>query len=161
METIVFACEQKNEEFNERLKSVFGEPYVLGIKNENCGVQPVSLFNKRYVNPGIVITSYAPDITYDELCYHFLQQIPLGLIAVRIVKCENEKDIMSFMKFDFHDKDVCRGSAHSPIILFDDPDKFEPVMFAPIDIVIKPLTYINFSLPRGAEIELMLYQKKD
>ncbi len=161
MDAIVFATEEKNEEFKNCLQSVLPKPYVIGIKNENCGVQPVSLFNKKYVNPGIAITLHAADVTYGELCFHFLQPIHLGLIAVRIIACENEKDIMGFMKFDFHDKDVCRGDAHSPIILYEDPDKFEPLLFSAIDIVVKPLTYINFSLPKDAEIELMLFEKRN
>lgn len=157
MEATMFAKEQ-NEEFQNYLTTVEPQPYVIDIVNETGCVQPVSLLDKRYGNPGIVITPPL-DLTYQELCDYFLQPITIGMIAVDIVAYDRE-DIVSFMKFDFYRKDPGKVS-HNPIILYDDPEKFVRFLFRPVELLIKPLTYINFSLPKGAEIQLMLYRQKD
>lgn len=160
MEPIMFASPEKNQEFQKCLEGVLSEPYIILVRNENGKVQPVSLFNKSYSNPGIAINSPLSNLTYEELCFLFLQPVSIGLLVVRILQCENQEAIMAHMRFDFLDKDGRHTMSHNPVLLCEDPDQYEPVMFLPIDIVIKPLTYINFNLPKGAEIELMLFPKR-
>lgn len=158
MDPMVFATKEKNDEFQKIFETVFPDPHIIGIRNENGGVQNVSLFSKTFSNPGIAIYSLVPHLTYQELCFYFLKPVKLGLIAVRITKCES-RDIMGFMKFDFIEKDR-RGESHNPINMCEDPETFEEMLFQPFDIITSPLTYINFALPRGAEIELMLFESR-
>lgn len=159
MDPIMFATEEKNQQFQICLQSVLSDPYIIGVRNENGSVRRVSLFNKTAGNPGISITTPLQDFTYEELCFLFLKQIGLGLMVVRIIKCKNASDIMAHMKFDFTDKDGRREIIISPIYMYEDPMQFEELMFQPIDITMGALTYINFNLPEGAEIEIMLFQK--
>lgn len=159
MDPIVFAIEEKNIEFQTNLKRVYANPYIIRVRNENGGVQLISLFNKTYCHPGISITCPLARLTYEELCFLFLQPVSLGLIVVRIIESMANPDIMGFMKFDFVDKDGRSEISVKPIYMYEDVREFEEVMYRPIDVLIKPLTYINFSLPQGAEIEIMLFEK--
>lgn len=160
METIVFTTEEKNEKFKKCLEGVFPEPFIVEVRNENCGVQLVSLFNIDYYNPGVTINTPFPKLSYPELCRLFHHSVTIGLFAVRILQ-PHDKEIMSFMRFDFTDNNGRNKISHEWIHLYDDPEIFEPVMFQPMDITFKPLTHINFDLPRGAEIEIMLFEKKN